>query len=97
MKTDFDFEKLCGPDGGVGAGTCISRGMHILDLNVLHVKPQLPVLKVLRAVNRVFLISLFYHLPKYARNIPTMLSYDKKEAVLVILLNVTWGSLLAAE
>ena len=36
LKTAFDFEKLCGPDGGVGAGTCISRGMHILDVDVLH-------------------------------------------------------------
>ena len=50
------------------------------------------------AVNTGFLIShSFYPLAKYARNIPTMLSYDKKEAVLVILLNVSRGSPLAAE
>jgi len=45
------------------------------------------------AVNTGFLIShSFYPIAKYARNIPTMLSYDKKEAVLVILLNVSRGS-----
>ena len=45
------------------------------------------------AVNTGFLIShSFYPLAKYARNIPTMLSYDKKKAVLVILLNVSRGS-----